>query len=683
MIFGNRGHRATVVGTKGRTLPRKAFRWLAALLAVPCVLPLRAESQTYAPLVLAPPIVDRVDANDVSMITGKTQFSVPALKMGDVSFTPYSVNGSYFGIGAIMDDNYGRLADCTSVNGNSYSSYVECTSQQQGIQAVYGEQRDTFDYDASSNQYTPDAEDGATFVDNGTTCTWTRRDGMQVVYAAYHNSGNPICQSNNILKVTQPDGRIITYYYYGAFSTGYATQSPILSIVTNSGYMLKYNYSGTPTAGGETSVTAINRAFETCDPSALSCTLAHSWPTSTLSHTTRELTSNCDDFSNAPGYDPCKHYILTIRDQAQRNYVFELDGYTRVVSYQPPEATGPVFYYSLCSQLADNTLRNCWDFTRWPPQVDPYDEAVEPMVFDWVYSVTRHDPSQPSGPNGPTWSYGFNFTLNSPPGWAVWEHSVNNPLGGAGMSALGNGTPGTENFYGPTDSITPYDGTVFHFERNRQNDLSTVTTPGGVTTLYCYDMNGSTLRGNPWEEITTVPGGSATCTGTISGSAITKKATYPTSCTNMASCNKPLTVTDANSNTSTFTYDSRGEVLTTTGPAVNGVQPQTRYTYAPHYAWYLSSSGVMTEDPNPIWLLATESYCMTGAASGSGCALPNDQVLTTYDYGPVSGPNNLLVRGKTVTANGQTLRTCYGHDDQGNKIWQTSPNANPSSCPAY
>jgi len=91
----------------------------------------------------------------------------------------------------------------------------------------------------------------------------------------------------------------------------------------------------------------------------------------------------------------------------------------------------------------------------------------------------------------------------------------------------------------------------------------------------------------------------------------------------------------------------------------------------------------MTEDPNPIWLLATESYCMTGAASGSGCALPNDQVLTTYDYGPVSGPNNLLVRGKTVTANGQTLRTCYGHDDQGNKIWQTSPNANPSSCPAY
>ena len=71
------------------------------------------------------------------------------------------------------------------------------------------------------------------------------------------------------------------------------------------------------------------------------------------------------------------------------------------------------------------------------------------------------------------------------------------------------------------------------------------------------------------------------------------------------------------------------------------------------------------------------------AASGIGCTLSNDEVITTYDYGPNSGPNNLILRGKAVTADGKTLRTCYGHDKQGNKIWETSPNAQPASCPAY
>jgi hypothetical protein len=91
----------------------------------------------------------------------------------------------------------------------------------------------------------------------------------------------------------------------------------------------------------------------------------------------------------------------------------------------------------------------------------------------------------------------------------------------------------------------------------------------------------------------------------------------------------------------------------------------------------------MTRDTNPVWLPATESYCRTGAASGAGCALANDETVTAYDYGPDSGPNNLILHGKAVTANGLTLRMCYAHDSQGNKIWETSPNANPASCPTY
>lgn len=82
----------------------------------------------------------------------------------------------------------------------------------------------------------------------------------------------------------------------------------------------------------------------------------------------------------------------------------------------------------------------------------------------------------------------------------------------------------------------------------------------------------------------------------------------------------------------------------------------------------------MAADANAVWVLEAESQC----AKDGPCTS-----VTTYEYGPESGPNNLMVRGKAVVADGVTLRTCYGHDKQGNKIWETSPNANPSSCPAY
>lgn len=290
------------------------------------------------------------------------------------------------------------------------------------------------------------------------------------------------------------------------------------------------------------------------------------------------------------------------------------------------------------------------------------------MLLNSVESVTRE---------GQVWSYDYAFNLGIPPtGYSSWGHGVDSPLGAA-MGAAGNLTPGMEMNYGPTDSLTVYDGTVTHFERNTRNYVATQQTPAGIITQYGYDTRGNL------ENITRTPS---------SGSGnIVESAVYPTTCTNIVTCNEPTSVTDANGNTSAFSYDPvHGGVLTITGPAVANpagtqVQPQIRRTYVQLNAWYLSSAGAMTEDANPIWVLSTESYCMTGppASSGSGCALPNDQVVTSYDYGPASGPNNLLPRGKAVTAQGRTLQTCYGHDENGNRIWETSPNANPSSCPSY
>ena len=148
-------------------------------------------------------------------------------------------------------------------------------------------------------------------------------------------------------------------------------------------------------------------------------------------------------------------------------------------------------------------------------------------------------------------------------------------------------------------------------------------------------------------------------------------------------CDKPLTQTDPRGATTTFTYDrAHGGVLTATGPTVNGVAPQTWYTYVQRQAWLAQPGGGFAPTGQPIWLLATKSSCRTGAAadSGTACADPADEVRTVYEYGAEGGPNNLLLRGIVEDATGRALRTCYAYDWQGNKISETKPRAGVTSC---
>jgi YD repeat-containing protein len=264
--------------------------------------------------------------------------------------------------------------------------------------------------------------------------------------------------------------------------------------------------------------------------------------------------------------------------------------------------------------------------------------------------------------NGQTWQYSALFATASLPYNSTWWRLAYDPRGG-GRDAKGNSTPGTESLYGgPIKEMNLRDGTIIGFDYSVANQPISVLTPAGIKTQYSYG------RGN-LISVTRNP---------VAGSGqpvIVQSATYPTTCANMLTCNKPTAVVDGNTNQTDFTYDpAHGGTLTVTSPAVAGGRPETRYTYSQRRAWYLGSNGVMAADSNLIWVLATESLC----AAGSGCTM-----VTTYDYGPDSGPNNLILRGKTVTADGQTQRVCYGHDKQGNTIWETSPKANASSCPDY
>jgi YD repeat-containing protein len=158
-------------------------------------------------------------------------------------------------------------------------------------------------------------------------------------------------------------------------------------------------------------------------------------------------------------------------------------------------------------------------------------------------------------------------------------------------------------------------------------------------------------------------------------------------CSNLKSCAKPTSVTDAKGQVTAYTYDTNhGGVLTETMPAVGGVAPQKRYEYAQRYAWVKNSSGGYVQGATPVWVKTKERFCKTTSASGASCAGgAADEVVTDYDYGPDSGPNNLQVRGVVVTATNssgvlEALRTCFGYDVNGRKISETKPGANLGSC---
>ncbi|MBV8685927.1 MAG: RHS repeat protein, partial [Alphaproteobacteria bacterium] len=149
------------------------------------------------------------------------------------------------------------------------------------------------------------------------------------------------------------------------------------------------------------------------------------------------------------------------------------------------------------------------------------------------------------------------------------------------------------------------------------------------------------------------------------------------------SASRPLSMTDARGNRTDWTYaPEHGGVLTETGPAPSpgAPRPQTRYAYAqltPRYADGTAGA--------PVWLPVRTSACRTGppAADGNGCANgPADEVVTLFDYGPATGPSNLLLRSKLVDAGGLNLRTCFFYDALGNRIAETSPRGAANGCPA-
>jgi YD repeat-containing protein len=202
------------------------------------------------------------------------------------------------------------------------------------------------------------------------------------------------------------------------------------------------------------------------------------------------------------------------------------------------------------------------------------------------------------------------------------------------------------------------------------------TDPGGITTYLTWDFVTRNLMGT--RQVARPVAGQPPLPDLV------RSATYYCTPAEFSHCAKPTSVTDERGNTTEYTYDPvHGGVTSETLPAPTpgAPRPQTRYTYAQRHAWISNGAGGYVQVSAPVYVLTKTSLCKTGAASGTGCATSGDEVVTTYDYGPDSGPNNLELRGAVVDQGGLNLRTCAAFDAAGNKLSETKPRAGLTSCP--
>jgi YD repeat-containing protein len=182
-----------------------------------------------------------------------------------------------------------------------------------------------------------------------------------------------------------------------------------------------------------------------------------------------------------------------------------------------------------------------------------------------------------------------------------------------------------------------------------RNQLTKVTKPEGN-----YFYNALDGRANVISSVNVPKGGSGLGNISISRS-------FPQcNATNFRICNRPDYEIDARGGRTDYIWsDTHGGPLSISRPADSGgMRPETTYQY-------VSFTG---SDGATFYLPSVQIEKITASRSK----------VTTFEYNPAIG---YRLKGKVVTADGQTTRTCYAYDSRGHRISETLPLANLTNCP--
>ena len=606
---------------------------LVILLSLPGTLaPAMAQYASADPLI--PPEFQIIDERGVNLSSGILNTSVANLSIGPkdspLSYSLISKGGYFFINNLNMVDNWSRLMVSNIACNRSGTPDPNCNVVDIGTSSstfkvdiypykrYYGGQYKQEDPDALIGNTSYISEDGTKYIFNYADSI-AYGEQSNVLHNAFYSTGRVFLVS----EIQQPSGLFIKIHYkrYNGFVRKQA-------VTASNGYMLKYIYtSPIELVGNGTNfssispsvVVALNAAVDYCDPMADVCSFTKNWPKLNYSV----------DMAN-------RKLSITDTTELAKNIVTDINFLPTQISteFRNKNVT---YKYSMPFNLASAYLS--------PINVV---QSISDSGQLWLYNLVSVQGGQTTLRTNTmtiTDSLQSKYVMSSYFTTSGTSFTWRPPEKGIRSQSIGM------DFANYRTGFSDFENNSVQYTKNpRGNNTKTSIKPKTTSTDTIVDLI----------------------------------ADYDVSCTNRLKCNKPNWTRDGDGNQTDYTYHlDSGFPSSVIQPAdANGVRPAKRYSYAQRHAWVKNASGGYSPAATPIWLLAEERSCRTTATLGSACVGGSaDEVVISYDYGPDAGPNNLLLRGIVVTADGQSLRTCYGYDAAGNRISETKPKAGPTSCP--
>lgn len=528
-----------------------------------------------------PPQNYTLDARGVDLVSGAWMPEVA----GNVSIGPADTGLSYSQVlldnGAWWDNGQGGIQACG----------VECVVVVDGATEVFVA-TGTMVFSAKENT-------GSTLVYNGSSnqFTYTRGDGT--VYLIGPTGTN--VYSSAINRRTSPNGLVTTYNYRSETGCSYPeapeegldlpengwtpqcvpwTANRLQSYQTNTGYMVHYDYVSNQNAED-------SGWLQVAKVTALNLAVDYCAPTAVTCSFTRNWPSVT--YSTATPSVGVSEQIFT--DQ---------NGFaTRYRSSAAPSGAPQI-----------QVLLGA----------DPDPVITVALPFN-DYSLGVDDPLKVTDASG-TWAYRFTDA------GAIRTMVVEGPLDQK-LTVVTDLTVGQPSSATLVTSVSPAASQTWSWTYNTGGRVATATGPEGETSSYVYDARGNVTQ------VTHAPktGGTET--------VLVTSAAYPSTCSNVVTCNLPTSTTDTAGNVTNYTWDSvHGGPLTITAPAPSpgATRPQTRYTYAAQTAYFKNSSGVIVAASTSVTLPTLVSACVTGTS----CTGTDNEVRTTIGYGSAGVANNLL-----------------------------------------
>lgn len=638
----------------------RLFRSLSALVPMTLMLCATANAQTVGEgggaSISAPP-AERFAISDggVDMRTGRYAYSVTDLAAGDMSLTRQVSGGVPFHIDPFGQFSHNwditlRIDNVDVLNGN----YQSGSGSDPRAYISYGGRSSTFEKLWSDSNFSKVSKDEhAVLTLSGSIYTY-RNEAATVIFrpvAPNSCAGTFVCAQAS--SITLADGT----HYDLEYDAGTGNTARLRSVSGSRGFALVLEYGGT---GGDwdhvskacivNTAVQVQPANNVCPTGAL---------TASYSYTAfggRKMMSGATDpmggVSQFSYSGTASNYEMRFRNAGESQ-----DWLINTIQVLPTNDGGEEHIVTT-QALADG--RSYSYSYNYSPQIEGQFPQIAGGVYQnnlghWV-QVEYAWPIKPAPPSStPTTCCELNYQLTPGPVKIV--------------DALGR-----QSTYDYCDPNAMANLPSSYMNRCLVTDLQSFTEPEGNSTYFERDLATNTV--------------SRTTSKAKPGSGLADVVIFgPKNCSTQTLlwCSKPSFVDDGRGNRTEFSYsDVHGGILKQTlPPDASGVRPETRYSYAQLYAWVKNGSGYV-QVASPVWVLASEEYCKTGAADANGnCAVgAADEVVTTYEYqnGSSSKGSNLLLLGTAVSSDGQSLRTCYGYDQYGRRISETQPLAGLVSC---